>query len=188
MITQALQDRTGVTSAQLLSQATALALLANKVRDDLSYTCSSMLNRHPRTTQYSSAAACRFLAPDSQSVAPTAQERPRRAAPLQVLDVGQHYRVDRPRDVERRINRKVAPNGMPIERVGRNNQRADRPLPVGTGAAAYGSPAPTPEPQVVMKVHQNGRVEVTGPGTATDVAPSPSCRVCRQKSCVCDFC
>jgi hypothetical protein len=166
MITQALQDRTGVTSAQLLSQATALALLANKVRDDLSYTCSSMLNRHPRTTQYSSAAACRFLSPDSQSVAPTAQERPRRAAPVQILHGRQRYTV--------------APNGMPIERVGRNNQRADRPLPVGTGAAAHGS--------VVMKVHQNGRVEVTGPGTATDVAPSPSCPVCRQKSCVCDFC
>jgi hypothetical protein len=33
MITQALQDRTGVTSAQLLSQATAVALLANGVRD-----------------------------------------------------------------------------------------------------------------------------------------------------------
>jgi hypothetical protein len=180
MITQALQDRTGVTSAQLLSQATALALLANKVRNDLSYTCSSMLNRHPRTTQYSLAAACISFAASSQSVAPTAQDRPRRAAPVQILDVGQHYRVDRPR-------RTVAPNGMPIKRIEHNNQRADRPLPVGTGAAAHGSRAPTHEPQVVMKVHQNGRVEVTGPGTATDVAPSPSCPVCRQKSCVCHF-
>jgi hypothetical protein len=160
-----------------------------------------MLNSPPRTTQYTSAAACRLFAAGSQSVALTARERPP-ASPDVLAGRQISPNVRRIRDCRQcRIGRDGLPErcrqcaishaeshgarGLYVIDSEYNKQRAKRPLPVGTGAAAHGSPAPTHEPQVVMKVHQNGRVEVTGSGTATDVAPSPSCPVCRQKSCVC---